>query len=519
MITGFATPDGTRAFTRRFPRLSFNRLGAAHLHVSRAGFGCYRVNAGVIEHEKALREALSKGVNLIDTSANYADGGSERLVGGVLEELIHSGRINRDQVVVVSKGGYLQGSNYALSQQRKEDGHPFEEIVEYADGLEHCIHPVFLADQIGRSLERLGLDVLDGYLLHNPEYYLGWAHKQGLDRGTAQAEYYRRIQRAFDHLENEVERGRIRFYGVSSNAFPAPVTDPEFTSLHRIWELAETFGSGHHFRLVQLPFNLFETGAALEKNQPGKSTVLDLVCGKRLGLLANRPLNAFTGRRMVRLAGIEVPTRMDDETTIDRIESLAASETRLWKTILPGVVGIPDGFKVRVKQQACLAETLKHHWRTFGPYERWREVRDGIFLPRIQGVMDFLLPHAGRHPELAEWIPAHRKTLEDALRAVASIYADDAAALEKRVVDMIDRADDDWAAPGTLSQKAIRALISTTGVSAVLVGMRKPAYVADVLDECVRSTPQAKRLDSWGRLREGARNLFPDDSHAPAVSR
>jgi hypothetical protein len=54
-------------------------------------------------------------------------------------------------------------------------------LVEYAEGLEHCIHPDFLDDQIGRSLDRLGLDALDGYLLHNPEYYLGWAHKQGLD--------------------------------------------------------------------------------------------------------------------------------------------------------------------------------------------------------------------------------------------------------------------------------------------------------------------------------------------------
>ena len=83
--------------------------------------------------------------------------------------------------MVVSKGGYLQGNNYALSQQRKNEGNPFEDVVEYADGLEHCIHPGFLDDQIDRSLERLGLETLDGYLLHNPEYYLGWAHKQGMD--------------------------------------------------------------------------------------------------------------------------------------------------------------------------------------------------------------------------------------------------------------------------------------------------------------------------------------------------
>jgi hypothetical protein len=168
--------------------------------VSGAGFGCYRVNAGVTAHANALKKALTSGVNLIDTSANYADGGSEQLVGDVLAALIESGRINRERVVVVSKGGYLQGNNYALSQQRKADGNPFKEVVEYADGLEHCIHPGFLDDQIERSLKRLGLDTLDGFLLHNPEYYLGWAHKQGVDRERAEKEYYRRIEGAFRHL-------------------------------------------------------------------------------------------------------------------------------------------------------------------------------------------------------------------------------------------------------------------------------------------------------------------------------
>jgi hypothetical protein len=113
----------------------------------------------------------------------------------------------------------------------------------------------------------------------------------------------------------------------------------------------------------------------------------------------------------------------------------------------------------------------------FGSYERWREAKDGIFLPRIQGVMDFLLPHAENNPDLADWMASHEKILDRALRAVASIYADDAVALEKKILNMIGMADDAWARPGTLSQRAIRALVSTAGVSTVLVGMRKEAYV------------------------------------------
>ncbi len=508
MISGSATPSGTRRAAGQFPEMAYHPLGNTGLVVSGVGFGCYRVNIGVADHAAALEKALIGGVNLIDTSANYGDGGSEQLVGDILAGLVDSGRIKRDQVVVVSKGGYLQGSNYTLSQQRKNDGRPFQDLVAYADGLEHCIHPEFLNDQIGRSLERLGLDRLDGYLLHNPEYYLGWAAKQGRDPIQAQNEYYRRIERAFSYLETEVRQGRIRFYGVSSNTFPAASADPEFTSLHRLWDIATTVDVDHHFAAIQLPFNLFEPGAAVETNQPGGKTVLDVVRDRHIGLLINRPLNAFTANRMVRLASIDVHARMDYKSIIHCIKDLAQSETRLWRRLLPDVDTIPDGIKVRIKQQACFAESLKHHWRSFGTYERFRQAKDGIFLPRIQGVMDFLRQHTDHSTDLDDWIASHQRIVARALRAVASIYAEDAVALEKKILERIVTADPFWGQSGSLSQMAIRALRSTAGVSTVLVGMRKAAYVEEVLEELRNSGQQTDRTESWGRLASLTSDLF-----------
>ena len=151
MIQGFATPTGTNSYARRHSRLYYTELDQTGVLVSQAGFGCYRVNLGVAEHEKALNLALLGGVNLIDTSSNYGDGGSEKLVGAVLKNLILSGNFSRESIVVVSKVGYLQGENYQLSQERKREGNPFKELVLYAEGLEHCIHPEFLHDQLNRS--------------------------------------------------------------------------------------------------------------------------------------------------------------------------------------------------------------------------------------------------------------------------------------------------------------------------------------------------------------------------------
>ena len=80
MIRGYATQEATEAHMQKHP-VAGRRLGLAQLTVSQAGFGCYRVSAGVAHHEKALRRALREGINLIDTSTNYADGGSESLIG------------------------------------------------------------------------------------------------------------------------------------------------------------------------------------------------------------------------------------------------------------------------------------------------------------------------------------------------------------------------------------------------------------------------------------------------------
>jgi aryl-alcohol dehydrogenase-like predicted oxidoreductase len=226
----------------------------------------------------------------------------ERLIGRVLGQLAEQGDLVRDQVVVVSKAGYLQGENYRLSQERKVAGRPFPDLVLAGHGMEHCIHPEFLSDQITRSLDRLSLQSLDCCLLHNPEYFLAEAKAAGLSVAQGRKEYYRRIQQAFLLLENEAAAGRISSYGISSNTFPGGADDYNFTSLAIIWDIACEISAAHRFRVIEFPLNLLETGAVLRKNQPAGQSLLEFAREKNLGVLINRPLNAITGDRIVRLA-------------------------------------------------------------------------------------------------------------------------------------------------------------------------------------------------------------------------
>ena len=194
-IIGHASPQGTARFRERHANLSqtFKPLGKTGLVCSPVGFGSYRVDVRVKEHQAAFAKALRMGVNLIDTSANYADGNSERLVGETLKMLIETDEINRDEIIIVTKGGYIQGENYSRVSQRMSElgsesparGSELAEVVKYTNNLWHSIHPDFLADQITRSLERMNVDTIDAYLLHNPEYFLQWAVKDNMPEDEA----------------------------------------------------------------------------------------------------------------------------------------------------------------------------------------------------------------------------------------------------------------------------------------------------------------------------------------------
>jgi aryl-alcohol dehydrogenase-like predicted oxidoreductase len=302
IMKGSATLQGTMEYAQRHSDISYQMIPHTGYRVSAAGFGCYRVDVAVLEHQQALEKALLSGINIIDTSANYADGGSEKLVGKILQKLVLKGQLQREEVVVVSKVGYLQGKNYKLSQERKEEGRSFEDLVLYDEGLEHCIHPIFLAEQLTMSLERLGLETIDCYLLHNPEYYLSWAKTQNLEKKEVKREYLRRIKAAFIHLEAEVVKGRISYYGISSNAFVRPENHFEFTSLAQIWDIAESISAQHHFRVIEFPCNLLETAGVTEKNQPENRSLLEFAVEKNLGVLINRPLNAMQEGRLIRLS-------------------------------------------------------------------------------------------------------------------------------------------------------------------------------------------------------------------------
>jgi hypothetical protein len=504
-LPGRATAEATRAhlaaFTTHAPH-GQAPLGGTGLLVSRVGFGSYRVDDETPEHRQALRTALLSGCNLIDTSTNYTDGGSERLIGDVLHELTRDGRLRREAVAVVSKIGYVQGENLRLAMDREQAGAPFPGMVKYMDGCWHCIHPEFLGDQLERSLARLRLESLDVCLLHNPEYFFSDAkkHRRGEALDVLRAEFYRRLGEAFAFLEEAVRRGTIGCYGVSSNTAGAAADDPEATSVSFILKAAvEAGGPDHHFRVLQLPMNLLESGGALLLNTGPErgQTALDAAGAAGLAVLVNRPLNAIVGNRLIRLAGGEA----DPETgTIeDRTAELKSLEEE-YRTQIATPAGTPqdavDPFFDLIDQLAGLPDQIED-------LEHWRQVEQQYVVPRINHTaraMGREIP-ADLQGRWAQWWSRCLPSLEGLLQAIAREASKRSRSRSASVTDTIDPLLPASRRGEPLSRKAIWVLGSTPGVTSVLVGMRRTAYVQDALG-VLGWPPLGDPLEVYRRVRQ-----------------
>lgn len=254
------------------------------------GFGSYRISNRSSEHRIALTNALQLGCKLIDTSSNYTDGESEKLIGEVI-------KVTGIRPILVSKVGYIQGNNLSIIDKLNQQGKAVEDLVEISENLKHSIHPEFIFDQVQRSLDRLGVEFIDTYLLHNPEYFLKTPDAN-------QTEYYKRIKKAFIALEELVTLGKIKNYGISSNTFVVDPSDPEFTDIKRVLELAKEVSENNNFKVIQFPLNLIELGA-LNRVHDGLN-LIEYASSNGIQTMINRPFNAFSSQGFVRLATYEV---------------------------------------------------------------------------------------------------------------------------------------------------------------------------------------------------------------------
>jgi Aldo/keto reductase family len=406
--------------------------------LSAVGFGCYRVDPRVRLHREALREALVAGCTLIDTASNYADGRSEELIGGVLAETSRP-------AFVITKVGYVSPS---AARELDRAGVGSAGLARLSGTTRFSLEPAVLRVLLALSRLRLRRPTLDAVLLHNPERLL--------QAGVPADDVCDAVKDAFVFLAGEVDAGRLRYFGVSSNTLPAAGPD-DTLNFEAIAELSAGSGNPEAFRFAQFPFNLLERRAAIDGARPALLSRVP----PAIHTLANRPLNALDGGHLVRLAETGIEDSLDDpwqqcvDVVARRLREL--DEDTPWTSFRP--MQFLRASRNDIPDPSLVNDIWKHQVEPF-----------------LSALFEGSPPHASEDP--FEQLRAHacqcaaRRLAESTQAATANLMGQ----------GMLDRL------PGeSLATAAIRFCIDA-GVDHVLVGMRQPTYVAELSPLFQRAT-------------------------------
>lgn len=186
--------------------MQLRKFGNSDLLVSEIGFGAWAIGGGAMigntaigwgetdddTSEKAINEAINKGINFFDTADIYGLGHSEELLGKTI------GR-RKDMIIATKVGNVSRDEKFTVDYSKQ-----------------------YILDACKKSLKRLQRETIDYYQLHT-------ARIQHLENGEC-IEAMRLLQ----------QQGKIRFWGLSLNTF-----NPEPEAAYLI-----TNNAGNGFQLV-----------------------------------------------------------------------------------------------------------------------------------------------------------------------------------------------------------------------------------------------------------------------------
>lgn len=151
--------------------------------------------------ERLVEEALAAGFRGIDT-ANQRKHYHEAAVGSAIRKTVARGAVARDALFLQTKYTYVEGQDHRL---------PYDPAADY---------PTQVRQSFDSSLEHLGVDRIDSYLLHGPRSHAG------LSRADHE------VWRTMEELQQE---GRVRMIGASN------VTADQLSTLCEIVQVKPAF--------------------------------------------------------------------------------------------------------------------------------------------------------------------------------------------------------------------------------------------------------------------------------------
>jgi aldo/keto reductase family protein len=194
-------------------------------------------------------------------------------------------------VFVISKCGYLAPDAESVMDGRRylmrtyiDSG--LVDLDDVTNGV-HALTPRFVADQIERSRDNLGLETIDLYMLEDPELLLA-------ARGPS--EFRKELAELFATLEDAVARGAIASYGLATwHGLLVPYGERGHLSMFELMETAiDVGGPEHHLRGIALPYSVgFGEAKGLESQfgpEARAATLLDTLRDTGTAIFTAAPL-------------------------------------------------------------------------------------------------------------------------------------------------------------------------------------------------------------------------------------
>jgi aryl-alcohol dehydrogenase-like predicted oxidoreductase len=190
-------------------------LGTSGLSITTLGFGAWAAGGGGWsfgwgpqdddESIAAMRHAIERGVNWIDTAAVYGLGHSEKVVGRFLKSIPAN-----ERPLVFTKGGLQWDESDPMKVSKRN------------------LHPDRIRTECDASLRRLGVERIDLYQFH-------WPDESGVP-----------VEDSWDAMTRLIEEGKVRAAGVSNFGVA----------------LLERCEARRHVDSLQPPFSLIRRAAA-----------------------------------------------------------------------------------------------------------------------------------------------------------------------------------------------------------------------------------------------------------------
>ncbi len=391
------------------------------------GMGTYRMRDTSPVHRTALESALAAGCPVVDTASNYGDGAAERLVGQVVAADGAAG------ASVWTKAGYVSPS----LARRLGSSVVERRCRRLSAEASYSLDPLVIRTSVELSLERLQSDRIDVLFVHNPE------HAAEGDGRAAEAA----LIGAFGCCADLVREGVAGSVGVSSNALVEGGLE-----LGGVVELAREAGAEDHLTVVQVPMNMLEPEAA---------ALRDLAQAAGLSLVAQRPLSARLDGRRVAL--------VDGPTPAEVAAARAGGEAAIGHL----TAALTERLAALQRPEDAFAFPLVRFLR-----DAWADIPDNDLLDDIW------------HRRLAPFLVA---VFGDVPQAVARDVADLHACAEVQIrhrLSVVPQRGPEERGDGPPLELVAAEYPLTRGFDGVLVGMRRPSYVATFRELLCRVSPR-----------------------------